>query len=707
MMQNKKGCSSLIWIILGLVFLVVLVCGGGYFIVSAKVNRLESIQALNAPPTVMIDTPPEDMVVAPGNLLDIGAIASGNNRIERIELWMDGVKTDEAINTETPDLTTFSADFSLIVPEGEHMLVARAVDSTSLVGQSLPRLISADAGFFAEEQPGAVVPENPPPTQESPPTPTLIVPNIPSLETSQITGTYTLIDLITGDTSASHPPKAPSNLQVQVQDCKMTLTWQDNADNELAYGVWVKDVIGPAHRIASLKPSQSTGQAWFQFDVLPIGVYGIWVEAVNWLGAQPSEMAWVRVSELGCPVRTATELEFTVKKFDISGPYQGVYCYVSAEGGTYTRFPPEPDYFNLGPGFPVLGGSGAKPTGIKKYVFKIPEDRVLDLQGDCYAETPANTPNLLIGQFNVSIPESDWDGQEHAITIGSELWYTLQPLGLTTAKGLFYYIDSSLTAPKIVKVEKRLPPGSNDPNDLLYSPYRYLEWEWKGTPQEETELTGFTVYLNGSKVQQVDKRYRFWNLHLPAICGKVATYEVVANFGSSQSVKYRWDEVLPDCPVQVKVEYQQIYLERSDPSVTCSGGGCTMTLCSDESMLVSFFLQARFNDTVVDRTSNHGFEYPAINCGTWDLESLLPPGKYPAPATVLTSQLSDVGGFQRVTLRSSFYNEAGGWVAYVEKKLVMTIDEWAHYDETFELPFSEEDGTGWISVHVTGTPISP
>jgi hypothetical protein len=705
---------------------------------------------------VLIDSPQEELVVPPGYLLGVDTTATSPNRIERIELWVDGSKVAEAVNDGPAEISTFYADFSINIPGGQHVFVARAVDSASLIGQSVSKGIFADPALAGEEiystialenqgtlesiaeanaldpnrlselnpglgegelQPGTslILPasrnktNDGPPLQANPPPNQFPIPNIPMAETTTAPGSgFSGLNLFASETGANQPPKAPSDLQAQVNDCKMILQWQDNADNELGYGVWVKEIVGAGRRIASVKPSSSTGLAWFQFDALPPGFYALWVEAVNWLGSQPSNMVWVRVDELGCGTYTARDLEFKVTRFNISGPYLGVYCYVSVEGRPHVRIPTEPDYFWTGSGVPVNVAAGAKATNVAKYIFRIPDDRILDIAGDCYAVDPANTPNPKVGEFSQSIPESAWTGNEQAITIGSELYYTLTPLGLTIAKGPFTYIDSSLTPPKITSVKNDpLPPisGGDNPNVGAYEQGRILTWEWNGTAEEKSELTGFTIFLNGNPVKTVGPEFRQTRLWLPARCDKLATYEVAANFGIYQSTRYRYDEVLPPCPLLVRVEYLQIYLEHANSYV--SGG--TFTLCNEEAMLTTLYFRARFNDKLVERTTINGFLYPAINCGLWNIADLLPAGKYLKPGTVILSEIEDRGnGHAQVTLTAKLVNESDNeLIARIYKAIYLTLEAWDGYDETFELPFIEEDGKGWISVHVTGYRLAP
>ena len=115
----------------------------------------------------------------------------------------------------------------------------------------------------------------------------VIPPDLPALQWT----TIPIIDIGAFISAVlSNMPKAPSNLQAEFKDCMVRLAWIDNADNETHYNIWMQRLGGPPQLIKTVGGSPSTGPAWTEFRAPAFGIYGFWVEAVNGLGSQPSQM---------------------------------------------------------------------------------------------------------------------------------------------------------------------------------------------------------------------------------------------------------------------------------------------------------------------------------------------------------------------------------------------------------------------------------
>lgn len=127
----------------------------------------------------------------------------------------------------------------------------------------------------------------------------------------------------------SNRPKAPTSLHAGFENCTIRLVWMDNADNETHFNIWMQALGGPPKVIATLKGSSQTGPAGYEFASPWSGIYSFWIEAVNGLGTQSSEIAWVGVTDLSCGPGVATHLNIEIVDMFVSGGYDRVYCYLS------------------------------------------------------------------------------------------------------------------------------------------------------------------------------------------------------------------------------------------------------------------------------------------------------------------------------------------------------------------------------------------
>ena len=292
----------------------------GYLIVrgASKVNVEGSM-----PPTIIVNSPAAGESITAGSFLLANVTAIGQNPIARIELWLDGSLLETQIpGTELGEVTTFYATANIPMTEGPHMFSARAVDAKGLVGQSLPVSVqvspklSENAGDASQPQPPSGNTPSQPPSPGSPPSPppVTILPPAPLPVTPPGVTILKVLEYKPIDLSSLLPillsmrPKAPTSLQAGFENCTIRLVWMDNASDETHFNVWMQALGGPAMVIATLESRAQTGEAWYEFAAPVFGIYSFWIEAMNGLGGQSSEIAWVGVTDLICGAPTQLSL---------------------------------------------------------------------------------------------------------------------------------------------------------------------------------------------------------------------------------------------------------------------------------------------------------------------------------------------------------------------------------------------------------------
>jgi hypothetical protein len=588
----------------------------GYFLYQRK----EQAQAEFEPPHVLVTKPASGSSAFAGTYLPVSATAFGRSPITRAELWVDG-ELKETQNSDRPEgISTFYANFSLLMSEGPHMLFVRAVNTAGIIGQSLPvgvfggpkpgpgqfvyavrvgtgETLAGIAGFYGtdpatlqkvnpdlkgqEPAAGSVITVPVPPEKEekgapassSPPPPALPgsapvpIPNTPPLkviEPPPLGGGLQLGFLVV------NPPAAPTGLQAQVKDCKVTLLWNDNATNEDHYEVWMAGLNMPPRVIAKLAPATG-GPAWFEFPAPQPGSFSFWVEAVNIFGRQPSNIAWVLVDPK-CPTTLATHLQVEALDMTVGGNYDKAYCYVSFESAPEVRIPSDINAF-----IKVQAGQGdiaAWASGMNKLVVPIPADGELEISGECWGWS-GNKLNKL-GSFSSKFSIETWDGARRVLEGGGfQIGIAIKPLGAmdTTGTPIAYsYEDPSIPAPSNLQFLGKMSPGIPSPPTSL----RTLAWDWNG---DQNKITGFQIYLNGvpynpaglAEPPLVAPNARSEAVRPPHECGDHIRWQVAAIAGEAQSKlsdPYEYDQ--PKCQLLAKVKFHQIHLEKTRDD----GGPC-------------------------------------------------------------------------------------------------------------------------------------
>jgi hypothetical protein len=369
----------------------------------------------------------------------------------------------------------------------------------------------------------------------------------------------------------SNMPKAPSSLQAGYESCNIRLVWMDNADNETHFNVWMQALGGPPRVIATLSGTPKTGPVWYEFASPWTGIYSFWVESVNALGSQSSEIAWVGVTDLNCGANVATHLNIEILDMYVPGGYDQVACYLSLENTPEKRTPAaDSTYIPTSNGFVDVSnwtGSG------NRLLLPIPADNEVTLSGKCLG-TSGGSPPKTLGTFNASAPQELWDGRRlelkpdnfTAYTIG----YRIQYHGPSQVSyGDFKYTDYTLPAPTdlTLLLETSSDPGANA--SLAKSPY--LRWSWSGDPKI---LTGFTLFFDGKPVvtsyqpQRPDGKWQD-QFFLSTSCGGTYKIQIAANSGEAQSpLSASFVYKQPPCELyaEVKLEtFEFTYVDDGSP----------------------------------------------------------------------------------------------------------------------------------------------
>jgi len=413
---------------------------------------------------------------------------------------------------------------------------------------------------------------NTPSNAPSPPVPNPPV-GIPALKIAP----FQLIDiksLIPG--LVRNLPLAPSDLQVGFGDCMIRLRWNDNATNENQSKIWMQALGGPPLDVRTLESRPGTGPAWFEFEAPRFGIYSFWVEVVNALGGQSSEIQWVAVNDASCGEGIASQLEIEALGMYgfMSGGWDRIYCYISLEGAPEKRIPDGRQYFQID----FNGGANiAEWMGGKNRIqLPMPSDEEVTLEGLCRGWI-GDTGPFNMGDFKTSIPREHWD--DRVLHIRAENYvvdYRIHPLGPTQVEGAFTYLDLTIPAPYNLRLWTSRSRDAIGDAQLAQNPI--LEWDWEGNAQE---IEGFKVYVNDAMMNKIPwdltsvVRSRFSpgrraHLRLPTTCGE--EYELRMAVYSATAESPRSDPILvkqPPCK-----RYAEITFERFNFSYIDDGGDC-------------------------------------------------------------------------------------------------------------------------------------
>lgn len=538
---RKSGCRCAIWGIIIIALLGALALGGIYL---AGRFALQQVRAAQMPPQVLVRQPMSGARVDPLTPIEVHAEAWGSVPIADISLSLDG-QIVERRNNHDPQAPITHARFRIEVDAGPHVLVVRAVDQDGRVGQSLPVNIlgtsgegegpllmnwPADGGETLDDiaeklgfGPGGLdganpgigngplppgtpvqVPVNP---EAPPPEVDVIFPDPIPVDTSQANGLEVITDAdIIGMLLGARDlllPEAPSGIEAMYRDCSIILRWDDNSENEGYFNIWMSGLGHSERIIARASPNPGTGPVWVKFDAPEIGFYSFWVEAVNFIGSQPSEVAWVGVIHTDpCTHVLGTFLQVELTDLHVPGGYDRFYCYVSVNGFPQKRFPAQDGIFiqlSVPPFNFMIGGD-------LTFRVPIPDPRTVILAGECLGWVGDDLVNL--GPFEKSVPESDWDGRELSIeTSNYQIKFTVMiPYPTQVSSMVQSQYDLTLDPP----YDLRLGPAQAVGGMMQHT----LSWRWDGDPED---IYGFSIFIDGVGLGYTQENT--YQVLIPDTCG--------------------------------------------------------------------------------------------------------------------------------------------------------------------------------------------
>ncbi len=611
-MKTRTALIIGIIVLAGLIIFVMIAGGLGFFY---SQRGLDDKRETNRPPTVFVHKPKDGDTYPAGTTIQAHISATGSKPITRIEMWLDGElhETQNPVPGTVKGASQANAVFELQVGEGAQTMYWRAVDYAGLIGQSPPVAViggpgqavettevtaregqtlediakdqEADLGAVDELNPdlgGAPIPggtkvkvpappvpggaSQPPPPGEPPPVdilPPAPLPVTPPGTPQLNPAVFPVLDISSILPLLAAMPKAPTSLEAGYEDCKIRLTWIDNADNETEFKIWMARLGGPPQLIATLKGSPATGPAWYEFKSPEFGIYSFWVEATNILGGQPSEIKWVGVTDPECKSDyLATRLEIEALDMNVSGGFGEVYCYLSLEGASARRIPEGDKTIQV---LNQWGDITKYWGGSKSILLPYPADEEVSLEGECLG-LAGNSPPVSLGKFSASVPREQWDGRRLEIS-GDKfiVGYRINPHGSKQAQGIYFHTDYDILKPYNVVVAQEKPSDPNDSvENAILARRPFISWKWDG---DESNLTSFTIYMDGEILQWAEPDWRKTRLLLPAGCGVSYQIQIAANSGEAQSVPSApFTYITPPCPVMVEVHFQSLYAYQTDDS---------------------------------------------------------------------------------------------------------------------------------------------
>ena len=732
--MKMEGCVK--WIVVAVSSLAALALLGLCVFAFLYLPQQEGAATALAGPTVLITEPASGASVTAGTTVLVSATASGVEPIIRVELWMDGELKETQESDQAEGLLPFYAHFSPTISEGPHFLSVRAVDTSSLVGQSLsvgvtgvqesgpssvmlavtveegetmediaaaydtepPVLEELNPELGGEEPaPGTIVKVPAPPQQalpspspppspgpQLPPTPgggTVLIPDIPMITGIRVCPVLDgLLSLLPFEGS---PPKGPTNLQGAVDECEVTLRWDDNATDETRYEVWTASGMLSPRVVASLKPSTGTGPAWFKFFAPESGWIPFWVEAVNSEGSQPSNEITLFI-ESDCSTPTSDYLQVEVFDMTLQGSYDKVYCYASYEGTPEQRIPE-----TLGDFIQVSGGSAdfsGAAAGPKSKIIPKPTDGTLDLLGKCLGWSGTTLTDL--GSFSGQYGINEWDGARRSMQGASyQIEFAIRPWSQAAAAiahhAMYGYEDPTLPIPFDLSIKHYWAPPRADALE------RILSWNWTG----QEAITGFIVFLDGAPYKVYDgANLRQAVVFNPGYCGQRVKWQVAAVAGpmhSPLSPAVEYD--LTQCTVFAEVEFLTL-------TITCAQTG-DLQHCPgcDEFDVISMDLVA--NDQIYSAYTEN-FRC-VMDCGTFQVTNVW---EWPPEQISFIVPISASNPSVRVASRYQYINFWGEPrdFQWDERTITMPLEDWKTYEETFELEDGRNDVWSSLRVRVTG-----
>lgn len=327
---------------------------------------------------VFLVQPVNGSKVAVNKPVAIYAEATALTDLQKLDLWVDN-HLWETGKKQSPSGTTINAHWVWIPDQkGDFTLTVRSTDSAGagkmsntihinvVAEDALPlppvvevglgklkeitdptELAAAGSGAPADIPDDGTIPPPPPfPPEENPPADVEDNPPSPGI----IPIKFSLwAAKFTGKIFGNPQPPAAAKIWASISGCDVTLVIQDNSDNETAL---VVNRVGPGGtafaQIAKLDPHAGTGTFKYLDAGVGKGKYVYMVSAVNAAGNSMSNMATVQSMENACLLPSQITLGIIGATITPTKSVTKMYCYLSVNGGSWSRIPTEMNSFIYG-----------------------------------------------------------------------------------------------------------------------------------------------------------------------------------------------------------------------------------------------------------------------------------------------------------------------------------------------------------------------
>ncbi len=322
----------------------------------------------------------------------ISAEALGLQPVSALQLWVDGAlwQTRQAPNAS---LNQFSAFWTWAPTEaGPHTLLVRALDAQGGQAQSNLVRVTANPPQDQTDEPPSPDDTTPPPSgpEVPPPSP----PAGPSQAVSNSSPGkvgFWLGKNIGKFMGNQKPPQAPS-LSATVNGCDIQLFIGDQSNDEYGYLVYRADPKSTDFvQVASLGAGQGTLS---YTDKNLYGSLSYYVAAYNPAGQSPSNPVSLVIQDPTCLTPEWSALSLNDATLTPTQPVDKLYCYVSFNGGPWTRLPAGKDTFLT----PTNGAFDLSPY--LKNLPLTPNGAQLDLE--CWGWQGGSLQ--LLGKFSQKMP---------------------------------------------------------------------------------------------------------------------------------------------------------------------------------------------------------------------------------------------------------------------------------------------------------------
>jgi LysM repeat protein len=455
-MRKKSGC----WLYAIAAILIFMVFGALVFL---YLDYATASAMPGSPQVSITSTYPEGVVSADQPVVVFGQ-ARDSDGIAEVQLWVNGRMVASQTNPDPESNSVFDVSQSWVpTGAGNYLALLRALDSKGDAGQSDPvRIEAGERAYTYEVNEGDTVesiaeglgttPEDlqelnpgigdaplpgtgmdvpgfppgddgggdtprvdppaplPPPTGDETPAEPAVSPWWTYLPLPDNFACLFEPSLCSTSPGEDEPASPPGDVSAELYEdaCKVLVTWQDRADNEIGFRVY-RTTQGSRlpEMISVLRPAPGSGERLSYVDEnMPNGRFSYAVSAYNANGeywSAPS--AWVAAT---CHVETGENVTLSVEALEMTvrDPFERLYCYVSLAGSPFERVPNGSTFIERESG---SWNIAEHFSGENKRAVVVDSSGPLEIVAECLGWQGETLVNL--GRFSRSHLPEEWDGR--------------------------------------------------------------------------------------------------------------------------------------------------------------------------------------------------------------------------------------------------------------------------------------------------------